>query len=89
MDVTEPIEESTRCSQLALPLMTKYNIPMTPRNYKTWYYYVSGKNGELKETIDSIIEKKGPFTEKTNEMLYQRFFVEKPEKNLKEIQEKQ
>jgi diguanylate cyclase len=61
---------------------------MTPRNYKTWYHYVSGKNDELKETIDSIIENKESFTEDTNEALYQRFFEEKPEKNLKEIQEK-
>ncbi len=86
MYVSEPIEESARCYQLALPLMTKHSIPMTPGNYKTWYHYVSGKNNELKKAIDSIIENKEQFSEETNEMLYQRFFVEKPEEKLKEIQ---
>ena len=56
MDVTESQEESARIVRLVLPLMTKNGIPITPKNYTTWYYYVSGKNKELQETIDSIID---------------------------------
>ncbi|MHC4269384.1 MAG: hypothetical protein ACYSWS_06295 [Planctomycetota bacterium] len=79
MNVKEPQEESARRFKLALPLMNKYSIPLTPENYKIWYCYVSGINKELRETVDSIIKNKAPFSEKTNEMLYLRFFIEKPE----------
>ncbi len=87
MDVTESLEETASIVRLALPLLAKHGIPITPKNYTTWYYYVSGKNKELQDSIDSIIEKKKPFSEKTNEILYQRFFVEKHENTLNEIRE--
>jgi diguanylate cyclase len=66
--------------------MAKYGVPITPKNYTTWYNYVSGENKELQEAIDSIIEKKEPCTEETNEKLYQRFAVEKEESILNGIQ---
>ncbi len=87
MDVTESLEETASIVRLALPLLAKHGIPITPKNYTTWYYYVSGKNKELQDSIDSIIEKKKPFSEKTSEMLYQRFFVDKYENTLNEIRE--
>ena len=85
MNDTESLEETAKYVRLVLPLMTKHTIPITPKNYTTWYYYVSGKNKELQETIDSIIEDKEPFSKKTNEMLYQRFFVEQFENTLNVI----
>ena len=87
MDAIESPEETAGIVRLALPLMTKHGISITPKNYTTWYYYISGKNKELQETIDSIIEKKKPFSDKTNEVLYQRFFVDKYENTLNEIRE--
>ena len=87
MDVTESLEETAGIVRLALPLMAKHGISITPKNYTTWYYYVSGKNKELQEAIDSIIEKKKSFSEKTNETLYERFFVDKFENTLNEIRE--
>jgi len=87
MDVTESLEETASIVRLVLPRMAKYGIPISPKNYTTWYYYVSGKDKELQETIDSIIERKESFSEKTNEMLYQRFFVSKYENTLNEIRE--
>jgi len=87
MKDTESLEETARYVRLVLPLMTKHAIPIIPKNYTTWYYYVSGKNKELQETIDAIIEKKEPFTEKSNEMLYERFFVEQYENTLNVIRE--
>ncbi len=85
MNDTESLEETARYVRLVLPLMTKHVIPITPKNYTTWYYYVSGKNKELQETIDAIIEKKEPFSKTTNEMLYQRFFIEQFENTLNVI----
>ncbi len=85
MNITESREETASTFRLALPLMKKHCIPISPQNYSTWFYYVSGKNKELQETIGSIIEKKKPFSEETNELLYQRFFVSKHENMLDEI----
>ncbi len=88
MNLTETLEETAKYVRLILPLMTKYRIPITPINYATWYYYVSGKNKELKEAIDSIIEKNEPFSEKTNEEIYRRYFLDKEENSLIKIRDK-
>ena len=88
MNTTESLEETARYVRLVLPLMSKHGVPITPKNYTTWYYYVSGKDKELQEAIDSIIEKKEPCSEETNEKLYHRFAVEKEESMLKGIREK-
>ena len=88
MNTTESLEETARYVRLVLPLMTKHGVPITPKNYTTWYNYVSGKNKELQEAIDSIIEKKEPCSEETNEKLYHRFAVEKEESVLNGIREK-
>ncbi len=88
MNDTESLEETARYVRLLLPLMTKHVIPITPKNYTTWYCYVSGENKELQKAIDSIIEKKEPFSRETNEMLYQCFFVEQYENTLDEIRKK-
>ena len=47
----ESLEETASYVRLILPLMTKHTIPITPKNYTTWYYYVSGKDKELQETM--------------------------------------
>jgi diguanylate cyclase len=88
MKITESQEETARYVRLILPLMTKHGIPITPKNYTTWYYYVSGRNKGLQEAIDSITEKDEPYTEETNEEIYQRFVVEKEENTLNGIREK-
>jgi len=79
MNGTVSLEETARYVRLVLPLMTKHGVPITPN---------SGKNKELREAIDTIIEKKEPCSEETNEKLYQRFAVEKEESMLNEIREK-
>ncbi len=87
-NLTETLEETAKYVRLILPLMTKHRIPITPINYATWYYYVSGKNKDLKEAIDRIIEKEELFSEKTNEEIYRRFFLEHEENSLLEFRGK-
>jgi diguanylate cyclase len=82
-----PLEESAGYVRLALPLMSQYNIPITPRNYSIWYDYVSGKNKELREAIDSMIGKAEQFSDEINDMLYQRFCSEVEEGALTELRE--
>ena len=50
--------------RLALPLMSRQNIPVTPRNYAVWYKYVSGADGELSRTIDAMRERGKGFPRK-------------------------
>jgi diguanylate cyclase len=73
--------------RLALPLMSEYDVPVTPRNYSVWYKYVSGADNELRGTIDSILQKKEPFSEETNESLYWHFCAEKNENYLKNLRD--
>ena len=82
-----PLEESAGYVRLALPLMSQYNVPITPRNYSVWYDYVSGKSKELREVIDSMIKKAEQFSDEINEMLYQRFCSEVEEGALTELRE--
>jgi len=71
-----PLEESAGYVRLALPLMSQYNIPITPRNYAVWYDYVSGKSRELRDAIDAMLEKAEQFSDEINDVLYQRFCSE-------------
>ena len=87
MDYKDSIEATARYVRLALPLMSKLAIPITPVNYAVWYNYVSGINKELKETIDSLREKGESFSEELNEKLYRRFLADKEETALKELRE--
>jgi len=81
------LEETTGYVRLALPLMSQYNIPITPRNYAIWYDYVSGKSKELREAIDGMLEKAEQFTDQINDMLYQRFCAEADEGALTELRD--
>ena len=73
--------------RIVLPLMSKHNIPITPKNYTVWYNHVSGSCHELSDTIDRMIEKKIIFDEEKSERLYQQFCVEKKENELRKYRE--
>ena len=81
------IEEINGYIRLALPLMSKHNIPITPKNYAVWFQYVSGSNGELTHAIDTLLGKRGLFTEERNESLYRQFCAENDENELRKIRE--
>jgi diguanylate cyclase len=73
--------------RLAIPLMTKYDIPITPENYAVWYIYVSGTNSELNRTIDAICTEGKPFTDEINEKLHHHFCTDGDETELKKLRE--
>lgn len=87
MDEIRPIEESYGYIRLALPLMSKYNIPATPQNYTVWYRYVSGADLELAKAIDTLLEKEDLFSDETNESLYRRFCSNTDESELRKIRD--
>jgi len=69
-------ETTAELARLALPLMSRHGIPLTPRNYAVWYEYVSGANAALKEEIDRLRSDEGAFTEAANDALFQQFVSE-------------
>jgi diguanylate cyclase len=87
MDDRQLIEHTLTYFRLALPLMSKHNIPITPRNYSIWYKYVSSDEEELTGVIDGMIEAGDQFSEEVHEALYRRFCVGKDESELRKIRE--
>lgn len=82
-----PLEETAGYVRLALPLMSRHNVPITPRNYAVWYDYVSGKSKELRDAIDAMIQKAEQFSDEINDLLYQRFCAEIDEGVLTELRD--
>ncbi|MDA8141797.1 MAG: GGDEF domain-containing protein [Desulfobacteraceae bacterium] len=69
--------EQTQCYlRMALPMMSRHRVPITPRNYDVWYQYVSGCNHELSGAIDAFRNKGEAFTEEVNENLYRKYCAE-------------
>jgi len=74
MEDTEYQEQASAYMRLAIPLMNKYGIAMTPANYTIWYEYVAGTNVALQEALDRHLDEHGELTEKQSRDLYERFF---------------
>jgi diguanylate cyclase len=85
MNDKRSIEELNSYVRLALPLMSKNNIPITPRNYTVYYAYVSGANSELSKTFDSIIAKGETIDDEKIKNLYSQFCMENDETGLRNI----
>ena len=64
--------------RLALPLMTRHGVPVTPQNYAIWYDYVNGDNPELNAEIDRLIGEQHQFTEVINTQLYRCLLYTSP-----------
>ena len=73
--------------RLALPMMTKQEIPPTPRNYTVWYNHVAGYNQALSDEIERLIETGNPFTEEVNEGLYWEFCANNDEHELRNLRQ--
>ncbi len=88
MDYNEYQEKAAECMRLAVPLMNKNGVAMTPANYAVWYEYVSGGNAALIDAIDAQIDRNERLTDKQSRDLYERFFDrEKDQANLLEMRQ--
>ncbi|PHS31409.1 MAG: GGDEF domain-containing protein [Methylophaga sp.] len=74
MEYSEYQEQAAEYMRLALPLMKKHGIAMTPANYAVWYEYVAGNNEALRFAVDASVENNERLTEKQSSDLYQKFF---------------
>lgn len=49
------LTKSAEYLRIALPLMSRYGIPVTPINYAVLYEYVSGNNQKLNQKLDDML----------------------------------
>ena len=74
MDYNEYQEKAAEYMRLAVPLMNKNGVAMTPANYAVWYEYVSGGNVALIDAVDAQMANNNRLTDKQSRDLYERFF---------------
>lgn len=74
MEYNEYHDQAAEYMRLALPMMKKHGIAMTPANYAVWYEYVAGNNEALKHAVDANVDDNERLTEKQSSELYQKFF---------------
>lgn len=67
------IDQQNELLRLALPLMTRHRVPVTPENYSLWYEYVLGENPGLRTRMDELIAQEVAFSDELNQELYERF----------------
>lgn len=86
MDYSELSDKAAEYMRLALPMMRKHGVPMTPDNYAVWYEHVSGSNAELSEQIQNLIAANPQLTEAQCKSLHDKFFnLEKDRKEVIEL----
>ena len=67
----DDLATSSEYLRLAVLLLCKYEIPLTPPNYRLAYDYVSRNNAELKHAIDGILnDPKHPGHQHPNDRLW-------------------
>ncbi|MBT8343027.1 MAG: GGDEF domain-containing protein [Desulfatitalea sp.] len=86
-DPAQKMAETHNYVRMALPLMSKHGVPITPRNYAVWYAYVSGADVDLSVEIDQLIKQGRPFAPETNEQLHRRFFDQGGEGEILELRQ--
>ena len=74
MEYSEYHDQAAEYMRLAIPMMKKYGIAMTPANYAVWYEYVAGKNGALVDAVDQKMEVDHQLTDSESRQLYEQFF---------------
>lgn len=55
--------------------MRAQQIPTCPANYEIWTTYLAGVKPDLSREIEARLQRGDPFTDETNEELFERFFA--------------
>lgn len=74
MEYNEYQDQAAEYMRLALPLMKKHGIAMTPANYAVWYEYVAGTNVALQDAVDTHLDDNTQLNDQQSRELYERFF---------------
>lgn len=74
MDYTDHPDEVAEGVFAGLSFMEKFDVPANPNNIAVWYAYASGKYPDVRQTIDTLIAEKKPFTEEVCAEIYDNYF---------------
>ncbi len=85
MDYSDSAEQAAEYVRMALPLMARHGVPAHPVNFSIWYEYVSGRNTDLKQALDRLLEDGHPFTPDIQKSLYRRFLAASDEAALEDM----
>jgi diguanylate cyclase len=85
MDYSDSTEQAAEYVRMALPLMARHGVPPHPVNFSVWYEYVSGRNSELKQSLDRLLEDGHPFSPEIQKSLFRRFLAEGDEAAIEEM----
>ena len=67
-------DQASEYLRLALPLMARHGVPVTPVNYALWYTYVSGENESLRQALDQLIDQGNEIGQEVLDEIHSRFF---------------
>lgn len=72
---TDAFQQASENLRRALPLINRYQTPITPVNYAVWYEYVSGNNQALMNAIDTRLSKGEEITSDLTQYLYEKYVL--------------
>ena len=87
MEYSDTLDDSRQYLRLALELIGKFSLPITPLNYCLWYEYVSENNPELNTAIDAYLQNNTDVSETFCRQLYQQHIARGPEKATSVVRE--
>ncbi|HEV3175575.1 MAG TPA: GGDEF domain-containing protein [Stellaceae bacterium] len=71
----ESLEQAREYAKAAFARMEGLSIRPVPTNFCVWYAYHTGKAPELRRAVDILISNRQPFTDNSNDEIYERFFT--------------
>lgn len=81
------LQQAAQYLKKALPLMLKYQIPITPTNYALWYTYVSEQNTQLNSQLDEIVNQYQTCPPSAAEQLYREHIGSEQDLNTRELRQ--
>ncbi len=81
-DATNDLKVITDIARKVIVKMSQNKIPISPENYLVWFEYFIEGNKDLKADIDKILSLGKEFTPSINKKIYNKYFIDKSNKNL-------
>ncbi len=77
---TEDEEQASEYLRMAISLLSKHQIPLSPLNYRMGYDFVAGKNEALRMAFAEMVAQSDKAPTESLWALYKRFFIQDDEK---------
>jgi diguanylate cyclase len=89
MDYFDSHEQAVEYAKEAMAQMPALGVAPTPRNYRIWYEYASGRNAALRAALDVLVSNSRELTEPVIDDIYLQFFTASQEgERIREITSK-